>query len=653
MDAGPLHAYWRAIIMLVVAVLSAGVMIALIVTLNNANRARDQALSAQSHSYEVMILTRRLSDTMARAEATLGRFVISADKSLGQRFSEQWQQAGNQIDRLDSITNDNPTQQGRVFALRQAYRERGEELSLIALSTQYRKNDQALARYYQARDAAALQRIDTLLDGFTATERNLLDTRTAAANAKIEWSNRAAKVFAAFGGLLVLATIASGWLAVRASNDRIRAAAEAEAERLRAGELEAAVAVATDELHAESREREAAEAKLRQMQKLEAVGQLTGGIAHDFNNMLAVVLGGIELARRRVGDSRDEVLRHLDSAAEGANRASALTRRLLAFARAEPLLPQSVDPGALLRGMSDLLDRTLGDAISVDATGVQPSWHVWVDRDGFENAILNLAVNARDAMDGRGRLTIATGSVTLDDNAIGHCAAGDYAAIAIGDSGCGMTPEVLERVFEPFFTTKPVGKGTGLGLSQVFGFARQSQGEVGIASTPGRGTVVTIYLPRHIAAATADDTPLPAGATVTPGLSPAARTFDILVVEDDRRVLAATVGLLRELGHRAVPCADSMAATTVAASMPALDLVISDVLMPGKTGPELIAELSASLPDVAALFVTGYGGDAHEAEGFGDHPVLRKPFTIAGLAAAIDGVMAGRSNAPGPIAAAG
>jgi signal transduction histidine kinase/CheY-like chemotaxis protein len=642
--AGFLHAHWRTIMMVVVATLSVGVLIALIVTLGNATTERDRALDAQSRSYEVMILTRSLSGSMARAEATLGRFVISGDRRIGQKFSDEWVQAGKQIDRLDSITNDNPLQQGRMFALRQAYRERGNELSLIALSTSYKKNDQALARYYEARNAASLARIDTLLDGFILTERRLLATRTAEAAETIAESNFAAKVFAAFGALLVAGTIGLGWLAARASDARADAAAEAAAERLRAGELEEAVAVATHELHAEARERAAAETKLRQMQKLDAVGQLTGGIAHDFNNMLAVVLGGIELARRRHAEGGDDVARHLDSAAEGASRASALTRQLLAFARSEPLLPQAVDPGTLIAGMSDLLDRTLGDGIRVDAQGSQAGWHVWVDRDGFENAVLNLAVNARDAMDGRGELSITTGAATLTDHEIGQCVAGDYAVVTIADTGCGMTPEVLSRVFEPFFTTKPVGKGTGLGLSQVFGFARQSGGDIGIVSTPDQGTAVTLYLPRHIVTGSAV-TPLAAPLPIAP--PPSTEALDVLVIEDDPRVLAATIALLTELGHRPVACPDPLAAIATAATMPTLDLVISDVLMPGKTGPEIVAELTAAMPHIAILFVTGYAGDAREAEGFGTHQVLRKPFTIAGLTAAIDAAMAQK-----PVAAA-
>jgi len=634
------RAHWRTTMMMVVAALGALVLVALIVTLGNANRQRDRALSLQSHSFEVMILTRSLAGTMARAEAMLGRFVISADKTLGQEYFEEWLMAGRQIDRLDDLTGDNPLQQARVERLRAAYRERGEELSLIALATRYKKNNQALARFYRARDAAALRTISRLLEDAIADERTLLTERTDAAMTSVARSNALAKLLAGFGVALVVGAIALGWFTSRALTARAVSQAEADAERERAAALEDAIAAATAEIKAQAAEREVAEAKLRQMQKLDAVGQLTGGIAHDFNNMLAVVIGGLELAKRRLSDGGD-VERHLDSAAEGAARATALTRRLLAFARSEPLAPQAVAPSGLVAGMSDLLDRTLGDGISVDARDESAGGHVWVDVHGLENAILNLAVNARDAMEGRGTLSIVTGSTLLTAGAVGECAAGDYVTIAVGDSGCGMSEDVLERVFEPFFTTKPVGRGTGLGLSQIFGFVRQSGGEVGIASVEGEGTVVTLYLPRHAAASRP---PLRPAALVIEAHEATDTAYDILVVEDDARVLAATVGALTELGHRPVACDDPLMAASTLATMPPPDLIMSDVLMPGMTGPEVVAQLRGSAPHAAVLFVTGYAGDAADHTGFEGHQVLRKPYTIAALSAAIDSAVASRST---------
>ncbi|MEG3150005.1 ATP-binding protein [Sphingomonas sp. ZT3P38] len=629
---------WHTIMLVMMALLGALVLVALILTLDSANRQRDRALGLQRHSYEVMILARTLSGTIAGSEASLGRYVISGDKLLGRRFTDEWRIAGQQINRLDRVTGDNRTQQQLTDALRQAYAVRGRELALIALSTNYRKNDQALARYYQARDAASLGQIHRLLDQIITSERDLLDQRTGDAMRSVAQSSRAARVLGGFGILLVLGTIALGWLTVRALGERAAANAAAESERLRAEDLEIAVAHATAELVDK-------EARLRQVQKMEAIGQLTGGIAHDFNNMLSVVLGGLELARRNIAD-RVQVARHIDNATEGATRAAALTRRLLAFSREEALKLEPIEPGALVAGMSDLLDRTLGDGVTVVARDAASGWQVRADRYQLENVLLNLAVNARDAMDGRGRLTIATGGAALAEHAVGGCPAGDYVTIAVTDTGCGMTPEVIERVFEPFFTTKPVGKGTGLGLSQIFAFVRQADGEIRIDSTPGKGTTVTLYLPRD---GEINELAVPEEELAAPAIAAA---LDILVVEDDPRVLAATMGALRELGHRPIPCENPLTARATLDRAPGIDLIMSDVLMPQQTGPEMIAALADSHGHLAVLFVTGYAGEAGGESEFGGYHVLRKPFTIAALERAIASAIAmARTRQPTSIAA--
>uniref|UniRef100_UPI0031586087 ATP-binding protein n=1 Tax=Sphingomonas sp. H160509 TaxID=2955313 RepID=UPI0031586087 len=383
---------------------------------------------------------------------------------------------------------------------------------------------------------------------------------------------------------------------------------------------------------------------------MEAVGQLTGGIAHDFNNMLAVVLGGLELARRNLASDPASVRRHIDSATEGANRAAALTRRLLAFSREDSLKAETIDAAALVSGMSDLLDRTLGDAITVIVRDDAVGGCVRADRVQLENAVLNLAVNARDAMNGRGTLTVATGTITLAAEQVGRCAAGDYVTIMVGDDGCGMAPDVAERVFEPFFTTKEVGKGTGLGLSQIFALVQQLHGEVGIVSAPGEGTTVTLYFPR---AAELVATPLPTVpiAMVEPIAPTMPETLQILVVEDDPRVLAATTGALEEIGHHPIACDDPLAAPALLAANPGIGLIISDVLMPRQTGPEMIAALSPLYPHVAVLFVTGFAGEVNVAQ-FGGHEVLRKPFTLNGLERAVMTAMATeRRETNHPIAA--
>ncbi|WP_425288460.1 ATP-binding protein [Sphingomonas gellani] len=602
--------------------LGAATLVALIFILGGATRERDHALRAQTHSYDVMILARSLSGTMARSEASLGRYVISGDRSLGQLYFDQWRLAASQIDRLGRLTHDDAGQAGRMERLRRAFDARGRELAETALATNYGKNSQAFARYYQARKAQPLTALDGTLDAIIARERALLDQRTSAADATVVRASRIAFALAVFGVLLVLGAIALGWVTVMAVEERASAKEEAEDQRERAEELATAVAQATHELRAQ-------EAKLRQAQKMDAVGQLTGGIAHDFNNMLAVVLGGLELAALHLDDHPDLARRNIDSAAEGANRAAALTRRLLAFSREEALRPESLVAADLVTGMSDLLDRTLGDAITLLFDDRSVGWRVRADRVQLENAVLNLAVNARDAMHGRGTLSIATNFRTLKAGEVDGCGAGDHVTLAVTDTGHGMTPEVAERVFEPFFTTKEAGKGTGLGLSQIFAMVDQMGGGIAIDTAPGRGTTVTLFLPRDMAVSAAQ--PVDAPAPLRPR---APDNLRVLVVEDDPRVLAATMSALEELGHHPIPCDDPLTAPDLLDRHDPVDLVVSDVLMPRQTGPEMVANFAARHGDVAVLFVTGFAGD-NNAVDFGDRPVLRKPYTLVGLERAI------------------
>lgn len=625
---------WRILVLGLLALLGLGVLVAIIVLQQRTDTERDRAVALQQHTFEVVIRANQLSGEISAAEAALGRYVVSADRTLGQQYSAHWARANEQLVRLQQLIRDSPRQQAQIAQLRRAFDARGSELSETALYSTYKRHNDAWGSYYRVRQSPARQAVEALLTRIVDSERVLLRDRTRAAGDLIDNSGFASRILTAFGMMIVVGAVLLGWLAIAAEGERAAADAEATAQRERAAELQLAVDAATAELRAEAHERAQAEAKLRQVQKMEAVGQLTGGIAHDFNNMLAVVLGGLELAKRHLHTGGPDAQQHIENAMEGANRAAALTRRLLAFSRSEPLLPEPVEAGGLIAGMSDLLDRTLGDAIKVKTQDAGTGWTVWVDRHQLENALLNLAVNARDAMEGRGTLTITTDGRTLAENEVGECAAGDYVMITVADTGCGMTPEVLDRVFEPFFTTKPVGKGTGLGLSQIFGFVRQSGGEIAIHTVPGSGTSVMVYLPRHIGEAAA------AAAEMQAPLAPAAeeglpmRSLDILVVEDDPRVLGATVGALQELGHRVTSCTDPLAVPAAVAGMATLDLIISDVLMPGQTGPEMIAGLGDRLEGVAVLFVTGFAGEA-EADMFGGRGVLRKPFTMASLGRAV------------------
>jgi len=634
--AGLVKAHARELLLALLVVLGVVALGILIFAQNRAAAARDDALRSQAHSYDVMIRAQAVAADVANAEAALGRYVISGEKQLGRIYVDLWSQAKAQLDALDRETDDNPAQDDDIRRLRRAYAERGKELAEIAGYSNFKLNQTAYGLFYRARDTRALRAVTATLNRIINREHTLLLKRNAVASHAVARSNMTTQALALFGALLVVGVSLFGWFAAQALAERAAADEDAELERERAVGLRAAVESATAQLREEAHERARAEAQLRQIQKMEAVGQLTGGIAHDFNNMLAVVLGGLELAKRRLRIGSDDAERHIDSAIEGANRAAALTRQLLAFARAEALRPEALDAGRLIVEMSELLDRTLGDAINVRVSTSGAGWRVWVDSHQLENAVLNLAVNARDAMDGRGTMRIETGTATLARGAIGSCAAGDYVTISVIDTGHGMSPEVLDRVFEPFFTTKPVGKGTGLGLSQIFAFVRQSNGEITIDSAPSKGTTVTLYLPRHVQLAA------PALASIPVTSLPAPRStaaLTVLVVEDDPRVRAATIDAVEELGHRAVACGDPSVASSLIAEIGKPDLILTDVLMPGQSGPEMIAELGDAIADVAVLFVTGYTGEAG-ADMLEGHKLLRKPFTLAGLARAIGEALA-------------
>ncbi|HEV7658671.1 MAG TPA: response regulator [Allosphingosinicella sp.] len=407
--------------------------------------------------------------------------------------------------------------------------------------------------------------------------------------------------------------------------------------------LEARVAERTRALEAEAAERREAEAQIRQMQKMESIGQLTGGIAHDFNNMLAIVTGSLDMAKRRLtGQEHPKVVACIDNAAEGARRAAVLTARLLAFSRQQPLEPQALDANKLVAGMSELLRRTIGEHIHVETVLGGGLWPTFADPAQLENALINLAVNARDAMAGGGKLTIETANTHLDDlyaqqNA--EVRPGRYVMISVSDTGTGMAPDVIERAFDPFFTTKKVGEGTGLGLSQVFGYVRQSGGHVKIYSEPRQGTAIKLYLPRHLGAAAARaEERFPAAA-----MPMGAPEHIVLVVEDEEQVRAMTVDALRELGYTVVEAANGERALERLAEMPRVDLLFTDIVMPGMNGRELADKVRAERPGTQILFTTGYTRNAVVHNGMLDAGVafLAKPFTIDQLARKVAEVLAG------------
>src|SRR6478672_7019166 len=614
-----------------------------------ANDARENALSAERHSYEVALVVRNVSANVSGAEAALARFVLDEHEfPNGKIYASDWQLAGYQIQQLANLMRTSPEQLRRVGEVQQLYNTRGAQLALAARAALAKQGDSGIRYYYAAATTDTGKRLDDKLNDIIISERASLRNRIEQSQFFSDQADQFTDYLSWLGILVGIGAIFLGVIAVQALRQNAAALKQVETEAERSEELEQAVRERTQELweanqalKAEAAEREAAEAQLRQVQKMEAVGQLTGGIAHDFNNMLAVVVGGIDLALRRMNGPRREVAMHLNNAMEGATRAAALTRRLLSFARSEPLLPERVEPNDLIGGMSDLLDRTLGEQIRVEVDLESGTWPIYVDPHQLENAIVNLAVNARDAMEGRGLMRISTRNERLAANQVGDIRPGDYVRISVTDTGCGMSPDVLERAFEPFFTTKPVGKGTGLGLSQIFGFAHQSGGEVGIESKVGRGTSVSIYLPPTEKAASVRIHPT-AQRNQTNVRVPDAR---ILLVEDDPRVRAATVDALEDLDYEPIACGSGEEAIRIFNDK-MFDLVITDVIMPEMTGPELIRYLKATSPhEFAVLFVTGYVGEG-ESEDLRGHELLRKPFTVGALASAVAAALARTSEPP-------
>ncbi len=625
------------------------ILLAMVVLVAFSNQARDDALEAERRAYDVTLLTRSVDASIARAEAALGRFVLDEKvPTSGNIYYSEWRLAGYQIGRLTRLVGKGPEQGRRVDELEQLYQKRGEEFALAARATVAGQGAGGTSYFYSAAVSETGPALTAKLTEIATREREALRERMEQTQLFSAEADRLTDYLSWLGLLLGAAAIFLGVVAVQAIRQFAFARGQAESEAERAEVLEQAVAdrtrelsAANEALRAEAEERQAAEAQLRQVQKMEAVGQLTGGIAHDFNNMLAVVVGGIDLARRRLNGPRREILNHLNNAMEGATRAAALTRRLLSFARSEPLLPERVEPSELVSGMSDLLDRTLGERISVQVDLRDDAWPTYVDAHQLENAIVNLAVNARDAMDGGGIMQISTENVTLAANEVGDIRAGDYVRVSVADGGCGMTPEVLNRAFEPFFTTKPVGKGTGLGLSQIFGFAHQSGGEVGIDSEVGKGTTVSVYLPRSNAASANVRLHPAAQRSEAEAHMPGAR---ILLVEDDPRVRSSTVEALEDLGYDPVACSGGAEALQLFGEQ-RFDLVISDVIMPEMTGPELIRHLKDARSDFAVLFVTGYVGEG-ETDDLVGYELLRKPFTVAALAEAVSAALSRQPSEP-------
>ena len=399
-------------------------------------------------------------------------------------------------------------------------------------------------------------------------------------------------------------------------------------------------------------ERKQAEEALRQSQKMEAVGQLTGGIAHDFNNLLTAIIGNLDLALRRI-DGEERVRGWLANSRKAAERAATLVQRLLAFSRQHPLEVKSVDINRLVQGMSDLLGRTIGETVTIETVLAGGLWKAAIDPNQLENTILNLVVNARDAMPDGGRLTIETANCHLDEHYIGQTGAeigpGQYVMVAVSDSGSGMSREVMNRAFEPFFTTKPPGVGTGLGLSQAYGFAKQSGGHIRIYSEIGEGTTIKLYFPRLTGQS---DIPAWSAREPAPQVANLDGSETVLVVEDDVQVNRLAVEALEQRGYRVLSAPDGPAALRLIDGAPHIDFLLTDVVLPaGMNGRELSEEVRRRRPGIKVLYVTGYTRNAiiHHGRLDPDIDLLTKPFTAEALTRKIRSILdAGTPRAAAP-----
>jgi signal transduction histidine kinase/CheY-like chemotaxis protein len=582
---------------------------------SDAEEARvHHTLNVRTHITEILMLVQR-TETSQRGYLLTGRdSYLAPYKAAVARLPVA-------LDELAKLISDNPEQANNLKQLRPLIAEKMTEQSQTVEHRQAGDTNAALAIVGTDKGLQLMDAIRDRLDAMDHVEDQRLAAREAMAGT-LEILLRAGIAVAfvlicCVGGLVVYSTrrwfneITSGHSLLVAKNR---------------------------ELAAEINRREQTESQLRQAQKMEAIGYLSGGIAHDFNNVLSAIMASYNLIRRRIAKGDYAVERFLDAGTEAAERAAALIHNLLAFARKQPLAPAPTDANELVRGISDLLRSTLGEHIEIESVCDQNLWKANVDAHQLESAILNIAINARDAMPDGGKLTIETANCYLDrayakQNA--DVAPGSYVLVALTDTGTGMTADVLAQAFDPFFTTKSPGRGSGLGLSQVYGFIKQSHGHVKIYSEPGAGTTVKIYLSRF-SGATVDDTH---ETTLAPEAAPAGEA--ILVVEDDALVRRMSTDALRDLGYVVFECESAAQALAALDENPDIQLLFTDVVMPNMNGRKLVDEALRRRPGLKTLFTTGYTSNAVVHGGRLDPGVnfIGKPFSIEQLAVKIRSVL--------------
>jgi signal transduction histidine kinase/CheY-like chemotaxis protein len=584
------------------------------------------------HTFEVRQVASNLLSDLQDAETGQRGFLLTERSAYLQPFDRAISSIHAAVDRLRGLTSDNHDQQERLSGLEPVIDAKLDELRKTVALVRQGQRDEALAVVKLDRGKELMDDIRARLDTFSQVEIDLLALRQSSAESLRRW------VLALICLTLISAT-GLGVALARATQHFIARLQER-----------------TKELEVEAALRHRAEDTLRQAQKLEAVGQLTGGIAHDFNNLLTIIIGNLDTLQRRLSHSSPTqdashlaatLMKPLDLALQGARSAAQLTHRLLAFSRRQPLEPGRLDLNRLLAAMSELLRRTLGESISIETVLAGGLWPTFADANQLENALINLALNARDAMPNGGHLTIETANTYLDEaysRRFGDITPGQYVQISVTDTGTGIAAEVIERVFEPFFTTKTAGEGSGLGLAMVHGFVKQSGGHVRIYSEVGHGTTVKIYLPRLIQPEQSVAAP-PEKAISTSQLPRAQPQETVLVVEDNAGVREYATSALEDLGYRVLEASDAREALRVLDGAPRIDMLFTDVVLPGAiNGRELARKVLEGRAGVSVLFTTGYTRNAIVHHGRLDANVhlLNKPYTQQELARKVRELLDGK-----------
>ena len=573
-------------------------------------------LTVENQISQVLVLVQRL-ETSQRGYLLTGRHIYLNP------YADAQAALPAALDGLERLIADNPEQLETVAQLKQAVNDKASELSVTIEKHNAGLVGDALAIVNSDRGLQLMDRIRELLSVMRGVEDQLLTDRES----RFKMAGALLQVGAAITLALICAVgLLAGYFTRRSFTELTSARDQ--------------LAITNRQLTDQMQQREQTEAQLRQMQKMKAIGDLTGGIAHDFNNMLGVIIGSLDLVRRRLKAGDFAVERFIEAANEATQRAASLTHRLLAFARQQPLTPQAIDANKMIVQMSDLLRSTLGEHISIETVTAAGLWLTSADLHQLENVVLNVAINARDAMPEGGGLTIETGNTYLDEvycKQHSDVEPGQFVMIAVTDTGVGMAPDVVARAFDPFFTTKPPGAGTGLGLSQVYGFIKQSRGHIKIYSELGAGTTVKMYLPRLIGKAQEASTK-PAAPLQRGGCDDV-----VLLVEDDQMMRRLAHDALRELGYTVAEAENAADALAILDERPDVKLLFTDVVMPHVNGRKLAEEALRRRSDLKVLFTTGYTRNAVVHGGVLDQGVqlLSKPFTLDQLAEKLRAVLDG------------